>query len=212
LSHYDERYFNWQKKMGEFVPSVDLFKFRDYVKSTDNVIDFGCGGGFMLKALNCKCKIGIEINSAARQFGSENGLDMVKDADEIEDQWADVIISDNALEHTLCPFSELKKLYPKLKPGGKIVFVVPHEKKMRWKPNDINQHLYTWSQLSAGNLFTQAGFNVEKINSIPLWPPFYEQIKRYFGLRIFFALGRISTALFWNWDQIRVVATKPFPA
>lgn len=52
-----------------------------------------------------------------------------------------MIISDNTLEHTLCPFAELKKLRSKLKPGGKKCFVVPHEKKSPWKLNDINQHL-----------------------------------------------------------------------
>jgi hypothetical protein len=43
-----------------------------------------------------------------------------------------------------CPFVELKKLRSKLKPDGKMVFVVPHEKKgsrTRWRPNGINQHL-----------------------------------------------------------------------
>jgi len=51
---------------------------------------------------------------------------------------ADVIISNHALEHTLHPLQELEALLPKLKPGGKVVFVVPCESIARkHKPDDI---------------------------------------------------------------------------
>jgi SAM-dependent methyltransferase len=209
--HYDEEYFRWQRRIGEFGATVDHFiKFGKFIKPTDRVIDFGCGGGYMLKALVCADKIGIEINEVARRFALENGIRTVKDAAEIEDNWADVVISNNALEHTLCPFSELRKLFDKLKPGGKIVFVIPHEKRNPWKANDRNQHLYTWSPMCAGNLFTVAGFKVEQINSIAVWPPlFHHEIKKYFGVKIFHLIGKICTALSGKWHQIQVVATKP---
>jgi SAM-dependent methyltransferase len=209
LPYYDEKFFEWQRKTGEFGSIAELYKFKKYIKPSDNVIDFGCGGGFMLKALNCSGKIGIEINNAARNFAYEIGIATVKDAGEIEDEWADVIISDNALEHTLSPFDELKKLFSKLKSGGKIVFVVPHEKKMPWKPNDINQHLYTWSPLCIGNLFVTVGFRVEEISNLPLLPPGARPIWKYFGFRVFFIAGKIYTALAGQWSQIRIVATKP---
>ena len=217
MTHYDEEYFEWQKKVGEFAATVDIFKFSQYVKNTDHVIDFGCGGGFMLKALGSAFKIGVEINDTARAFASDQGISTVKDVSKIEDNWADVIISDNALEHTLCPFTELKKLRTKLKPGGKMVFVVPHEKKgsrTHWKPNDINQHLYTWTPLCIGNLFVAAGFTILKIDIIPLWPPSpmnlfaKPKFRKIFGLRLFYLFGKIGTALSGKWCQIRVIATK----
>jgi SAM-dependent methyltransferase len=208
MTHYDGEYFEWQKKIGEFGATVDLFKFRKYIKATDRVIDFGCGGGFMLKALGSAAKIGVEINDLARKFAINQGINTVKDASEIEDNWADVIISNNALEHALCPFNELKKLRSKLKSGGKIVFVVPNEKKGSWKPNDINQHLYTWTPLNIGNLFIAAGFTIEKIDIIPIWPPKPMQVRKIFGLRLFYLFSKISGD-FRRWCQIRVVAAKP---
>jgi SAM-dependent methyltransferase len=209
LACYDEKFFERQRKTGEFAAVAELYKFQKYIKPSDNVIDFGCGGGFMLKSLSCSAKIGVEINNAARDFAHENGIPTVRDSSEIEDEWADVIISDNALEHTLSPFDELKKLSSKLKPGGKIVFVVPHEKKMPWKPNDTNQHLYTWSPLCIGNLFVAAGFRVAEISNLPVWPPGARPIWRYFGFRVFFMTSKIYTALSRQWSQIRIVATKP---
>jgi SAM-dependent methyltransferase len=208
-STYDEAYFQWQRRVGEFGAIVDRFKFDKFIKPSDCVIDFGCGGGYMLKALTCADKIGIEVNDVARQFALKNGIRTVKDAAEIEDEWADVIVSDNALEHTLCPFIELRKLFGKLKTGGRMVFVVPHEKRNPWKENDRNQHLYTWSPMCAGNLFTAAGFKVDEISSIALWPPFHDTIKKYLGLKLFYLIGKICTALSGKWYQIRVVATKP---
>lgn len=43
-SYYDEKYFDWQKSSGAFRARADLFKFKQFINSTDKVIDFGCGG------------------------------------------------------------------------------------------------------------------------------------------------------------------------
>lgn len=63
--HYDHDYFKWQKSLGEFGGWANLSKFSEFIKETDSVLDFGCGGGFLLKNLNCKKKFGIEINIPA---------------------------------------------------------------------------------------------------------------------------------------------------
>jgi SAM-dependent methyltransferase len=209
-SRYDGEYFQWQRKIGEFEAAVGLYKFSKFVKPEDRVIDFGCGGGYMLRSFKCKDRIGIEINENARHFAQEAGAHVVRSANEIEDDWADVIISDNVLEHTTCPLYELRILYRKLKPSGKIVFVIPHEIKISWKPGNRNQHLYTWSPMCAGNLFTAAGFNIEEISTIRrLWPPYYETIKKYLGLKVFYLICEIYTTILGKWHEIRVVATKP---
>lgn len=43
--YYGEKYFEWQKAVGEFGGRANLFKFEKYIKENDNVLDFGCGGG-----------------------------------------------------------------------------------------------------------------------------------------------------------------------
>ena len=50
--YYNEKYFNdYQKKIGEFGGIANTFKFKKYIKASDSILDFGCGGGFLLKNL-----------------------------------------------------------------------------------------------------------------------------------------------------------------
>ena len=133
----------------------------------------------------------------------------VKSAEEIPDNWADVIISNHVLEHTLRPFDELRGLYPKVRKGGKIIFVLPHEKNMLYRPGDINQHLYTWSPMNAGNLFKAAGFNIEKVETINhRWPPKYLLLYKILGAKGFYLLCLLYAFIKRDLSQVRVVANK----
>ena len=81
----------------------ESYKFQDYIKPKYNIIDFGCGGGYLLKNIKCKNKIGIEVNLSARRQAELNGIKTYESITEIEPSWADLIISNNALEHCLHP-------------------------------------------------------------------------------------------------------------
>ncbi|WP_273566223.1 methyltransferase domain-containing protein [Maribacter halichondriae] len=128
----------------------------------------------------------------------------------MEDNFADLVISNNALEHTTHPLEELKELYRVLKPGGKIVFVVPCESiSYSYKPNDINYHLYSWGPMCAGNLFNEAGFNVIESKAFKhKWPPKHRTIAKLFGRGIFNVACKIYARLETTWFQVRVVAEK----
>jgi len=210
VAFYDDKYFSWHAPLGEFGGWANLIKFRDYIKPEDVVIDYGCGGGYLLKQINCGERVGIEVNDTARKTADSIGIRTVASAAELPNNLADVIISNNALEHTARPLNELKDLFPKLKPGGRIVFVVPNES-IIWKyaPNDVNQHLYAWSPMSIGNLFNHAGFEVEWSKTfIHKWPRHYRFWARL-GPTIFHVVCRISSRWERSWFQIRVVARRP---
>ena len=100
-THYDSTYFNkFQKKVGELGGKMNKFKFDKHIKETDTVLDFGCGGGFLLNNLGCKKKIGIEVNDFARNYCiNKFGIDCFMSLDEIENNSIDVIISNHCLEH-----------------------------------------------------------------------------------------------------------------
>lgn len=207
--HYDQSYFKYQEKIGEFGGQANLFKFVDFIKPTDTVLDFGCGGGYLLKNITCQKKLGIEINLAARLKAKTNKVHAFDHVKKIKNNSVDVIISNHALEHTFSPLTELKNLHPKLKKTGRIVFVVPHEVKMSWKAGDVNQHLYTWSPMNIGNLFTTAGFTVEKVETIKhRWPPFYMEIRKIVGQTLFDVICKIYSRVDGSWFQVRVVAHK----
>lgn len=210
MEHSNKDYFDWQRKIGEFGGKANLFKFEKFIKPTDRVIDYGCGGAFLLQNINCKEKLGLEINAEARKQAAENGIKTVGTFDEIPDEWADTIISNNALEHTLRPFDEILNLKKKLKKHGKIIFVIPHDIRWDYNPNDINKHIFTWSPMCAGNMFNAAGFKVEKVITIKhFWPPFYFRIQKFVGWKLFHLICKIYSRLFGYYYQVRVIATKP---
>lgn len=211
VGYYDDKYFTWQAPLGEFGGRANLIKFRDYIKPDDNVIDYGCGGGYLLQQLHCKDRLGIEINDTARKNAEGIGVRAVATATDVPDDWADVIISNNALEHTMRPLDELKSLLPKLKRGGRIIFIVPNES-INWTyaPGCVNQHLYSWSPMSIGNLFTHAGFEVDESKPfLHKWPRNHYRLWAKLGPSIFQLVCRVYARWERSWFQIRVVAHRP---
>ncbi len=215
--HYDKKYFDWQSSIGEFGGWANQSKFIEHISPTSKVLDFGCGGGYLLRSINCAKKVGVEVNESAADTAKNNGLEVFRSTAEVPDDYVDVIISDNALEHTLQPVEELKSLYKKLRVGGRIIFVVPCDSITRdYKPNDINHHLYSWSPMSLGNLFTEAGFSViESRPYIHKWPrikyicpSLYKLIANVGGRRLFETACRIYGHIERSWFQVRVVAEK----
>ena len=210
MNYYNEEYFNWQKNIGAFGGRANLFKFKKYINKSHKVIDFGSGGGYLLSNIVCQEKLGIEINDSARKLANSMGIKSLAKIENVEDNWADLIISNHALEHVESPLLELRELYTKLKPNGKIVFVVPYEKKNKYKANDINFHLYTWSEMNLGNLFSHAGYQVLKVEELKhRWPPHYIKIRRLFGENFFNWVCKAYGFYKNSYSQVRIEAIKP---
>jgi SAM-dependent methyltransferase len=209
-THYNDQYFRWQAPIGEFGGWANQTKFVEYISDGDRVLDFGCGGGFLLKNLKCSKKVGVEVNPAAADTAKANGVEVFARVEDLPDEYVDVIISNSALEHTLQPLQEIKTLYKKLREGGKIIFVVPCESiSYSYRANDINHHLYSWSPMCIGNLFSEAGFSViESKAYIHKWPPMYRLIARVGGRPLFDLACRTYGRLARSWFQVRVVANK----
>lgn len=206
---YDQKYFNWQKRIGEFGGIVELNKFSSLITPNDAVLEFGCGGGYLLKNLQCKKKIGIEINPSARENAEEFGLTVFGNIADVPDDFADVVISNHVLEHVDNPINTLQNLYNKIKHNGRLVFVVPHEKSCHnWSPSDINQHLYTWNPMTLGNLFQRAGYKIVSVERIwHKWPSRFDTMYRILGKKLFHFLCIIE-AIRTNTVQIKVIARK----
>lgn len=208
--HYDQKYWNWQGSLSEFAGLVNQVKFAPYIGLTDKVLDFGCGGGFLLRNLRCAERVGVEVNPPAAATARQNGLEVFPTLADVPDNYVDIIISNNALEHTLYPLAEMKQLHRVLRPAGKMILVIPCESiSYAYKPKDINHHLYSWSPMCAGNLTTEAGFTlIEAQAYISKWPPHYQAVARVVGIRAFHVLCRIWGRIERSWFQVRVVAVK----
>ena len=127
-SHYDEKYFEWQAHVGEFGALANKIKFEKIIKPNQKVLDFGCGGGYMLSTFENIDKYGVEVNKAARKV-AEKKIKVFKHSKDLPNDYFDVIISNHALEHCDNPFLELKELYRSLKKGGLICIVGPIDNK-----------------------------------------------------------------------------------
>jgi len=158
-----ETYFAWQSGAGDFLARINSHKFAHHVRPEHTVVDFGCGGGFLLSRLVCQRRIGVEINPVAREHALSRGIECVVDADELPDDVADIILTDHALEHVPFPVGALRTLRTKLKRGGLLLICVPidnWEIQRSYDPKDINHHLYTWTPQLMGNMLAEAGYEV----------------------------------------------------
>jgi len=207
---YDKKYFAYQSAMGEFGGLAENIKFARYIKPNDTVLDFGCGGGYVLRNLNCAKKIGVEPNLAAHEICKKNGVEIFTNSEQVLDNSVDIIISNHCLEHCLRPFDEIKFLRNKLKENGKIIFYVPCESSScKYKPNDKDQHIYTWAPLNLGNLFAAAGFIVEEVTLFKhKWPPKYKFIVKFLGWNIFHILAKFYARINRSYVQVKLVARK----
>jgi len=158
--YYDIKYVSSQNSVAK--DNIPTYKniFNPHVTNDMTGLDFGCGSGVLLSVINCKYKIGVDINENALDQAKLLGINEVhKNLSNLKENSIDVIISNSALEHVPNPHQVLSELYNLLKPNGKIIFRVPHET-LGWsyKPGDWNYHLYTWSPMALGNLFNDVGF------------------------------------------------------
>jgi SAM-dependent methyltransferase len=209
--HYDSTYFEWQRTIGEFGGWANAPRFARHIKPSDTVLDFGCGGGYLLSNLPGAHKLGVEVNEAARTVARQNGAKVFESIASVSEQSVDVIVSNHCLEHVPNPFGALVELRSKLKPGGRVVFVVPCEKaSMHWGRPDADNHLYTFTPMCLGNLFKEAGYTVlsSKVDRFR-WPPKYRLIAKVGG-RVGFEL---ACKLWYYIDrrytsQVRLVAQK----
>ncbi len=210
-AHYDADYFKWQSDAGMLGGQLNAEKFSAYIRPQDAILDFGCGGGYLLASLRASKKLGVEINDVARTGAGNLGIPAVPTLSAAPDRSFDVVISNHALEHTEAPLAVVRELRTKLKPGGTIVVVVPSERyDTAYKPDNIDQHLYTWSAINLGNLFRHAGFEVKEVKRYAhRWPPKIALIDKLFGRTIcnlacrFYAYSRPKLT------QLRIVATNP---
>lgn len=160
--------------------SIDFQYFRPYLRSSDAVLDFGCGNGGILRlvAKSVARADGLEVNSAAAEIARRQDLKVLSSLTELPlEPTYDVIISNHVLEHVRDVCGTLERLRESLKPAGIIVLKVPiddarAEYQRQWTRNDSDHHLQTWSPRLFANLLFESGFEVKECRVITsAWHP-----------------------------------------
>jgi SAM-dependent methyltransferase len=135
---------------------ADLFRGID---SSAEVFEFGVGLGKNIALLEHKS--GYDISEFARTFSAQHGIQVFSDMGAVPDGKFDVVLSSHVLEHVDSPLDNLRLLATKLKPGGKLILVVPVElhRKVPFAI-DADQHLYAWNFRTINNLLQRAGYQI----------------------------------------------------
>ena len=186
-SHYNAGYFEWQRIVGEFGGKANLFKFEEYIEDNSDILDFGCGGGYLLKNIHTNgTKIGIEVNPSARETAIENSILCLDDIRKVDDDSVDVLVTNHALEHVDNPVMYVKEFKRVVRNNGKVIIVVPHEITDELKPYDVNMHLYTWSPQNLYNLLSICGIDIIRCERVyHAWPPNYLELVKKYGWKEF---------------------------
>jgi SAM-dependent methyltransferase len=91
--HYDDKYFAWQAPLGKFGGWANQSKFIEFISPESRALDFGCGGGYLLKNRQCGKKVGVEVNPSAIATARANGLEVFGSLGEVPNGYVDVIVS-----------------------------------------------------------------------------------------------------------------------
>lgn len=192
-----EYYGKNRPEMLEFIP-----------RSAQKILEVGCGEGEFSAQLTKK---GMETwaiepnknaskNAAEKLFRVFEGT-VAENISEIPDDYFDVIIMNDVIEHLLEPWDELKRLKAKLKKDGIFVSSIPN---VRYAKNIFNllirkdwqyteqgildsTHLRFFTKKSIRRLFDESGYEVvnqKGLNRIKSW--FYVPLSLVFNVPFFF--------------------------
>ncbi len=188
--NYNKDYFNWYKNIGEFGAIMNHEKFQQHISYNDSVLDFGCGGGYLLEKIKCRIKEGVDINPEAIKESKKRISKVYENSNQLPEEYYDKIISHSTLQHCEYPLSELINLHKSLKKDGVIILITScSSRNLKFKPNDINYQLYSWSPMNLGNILDSVGFKVIKVNKINhRWIPKYNFFYKLLGKKIFNSL------------------------
>lgn len=190
---------------------LEARKFAPHIKPTDRVLDFGCGGGWVLRHLDCAERIGVELNEAAHNLCRKNGVQVHRQINDVPAGDFDVVISNHCLEHVPYPIEALRGLRSVLRPGGRLVLIVPMDDwrvQRDFTGQDIDHHLHTWTPRLLANTLEEAGFSIESVKVLAYaWFPGWSRVMNILPRSAFDALCRIMAVLKKR-RQLIALATK----
>ena len=156
----------------------ELAKFvrREFSPSkSTSVLEIGCMYGDLLLELNADYAVrGIDIGKDAVAFCKQKGLDVdlipIETFLEKNHPPFDLVILSHVLEHLLDPADTLKKIRSLLKPGGKVLILVPNQESFcrnvfgrYWGWWQVPVHINHFSRKAMRRLSGQTGFDFEAV-------------------------------------------------
>ena len=136
----------------------------------DRVLEIGVGLGTNLRYLRCREKVGFDIGDYGRESCEAYGIEFCTDMADLGDRKFSTVILHHVIEHVPNPLATIETARGFLEPDGRILIFVPNDAprlERRYRKDDPNHHLYSWSALTLGNLVESAGLRIEEIRIRP---------------------------------------------
>lgn len=152
--------------VGKLVILKQLLKniLDDY--SDPIIVDCGCGTGAVTKFLGEFGTVhGFDLADVAVDCCVESGLSNIQKADIVslpyKNNFADIIVSADILEHIGDDIEALKELHRVLMPGGELIITVPAYKFLWSEHDEALGHKRRYTRVELRHKLQIAGFNIE---------------------------------------------------
>lgn len=174
----------WHRINGQYHDEV-------ITKAEGRVLDVGCGSGNLLLPLKQRGSevYGVETNPKLAKACNELGLNVfcgtLEEANH-SNGFFDTVILSQVVEHFPSPKNSLKEIRRILKPGGRLYIYCPNVGSYLsklfgkyWHGWHIPFHFYAFNKDTIKSIAKEAGFMVEKINTITPTHFFTVSLKSY---------------------------------
>lgn len=205
VTTYNEQYFE-QNGQGGDRPAIRWYAQvcqRLLGRAGCDVFEYGCGMGWLLRRLQQQHNVaGYDLSDFCRQQSRQIAPQAtIYDAlDDVPHKQYDMVVSLHVLEHVEDPTATVAFLTRLLKPGGKLVFVVPANqglghriKQDQWFAYRDDTHISLLPEQAWRKTVTDAGLRVVKEAGDGLWdPPYVKGLPRWLQLPLFGAPAAIQ--------------------
>lgn len=143
--------------------------YRNNVNPDLAVLDYGCGLGQVSASLSNVTF--FDSSEYAVNFLLQRGKNALSRVENIPEKQFEFLLSSHSLEHSPTPANDLKIFHRYLKPGGKLILILPVEVDL--KPSlepDSNQHFQCWTFQTITNLLFYCGWR--PVHQTRLYGPF----------------------------------------
>ena len=158
-----------KKRFGKLLDQFEPFR------KTNRILDTGCGHGFFLEVAKEKGweVFGTELSDKAIKDCESKGIQMLKGSltdDSFEENFFDIIISIEFLEHISHPVQYASQIKRLLRPGGQVYITTPnfnsllrYKLKSEYDVISYPNHLTYFTTNTLKRLFENQGFKTKSI-------------------------------------------------
>jgi len=165
---YDKRFSGHEYYRNQVWKILVKQFFSKWIRSTDHILDLGCGYGEFINNTKCEVRHAMDLNPKTRSLMDKEIIFHEQDCSKpwkIESNSLDLVFTSNFFEHLRnkesldCTVGEIKKA---LKPSGRLIAMGPNISVLKGQYWDFWDHHVALSDQSLCELLDIHDFTIEK--------------------------------------------------